>query len=130
MQTNPPGLITTYTKLSPSFYRLLYSLFTTRSETSNIKPPFCHSKYPTLTKLTNRHLNWGKKVVVSAKSHTKDAYSLTPFPPNPNSRESTISTVEREIREAGGESTAIQADTTDTSSIDRLVAETIRVRIN
>ncbi|TVY24116.1 hypothetical protein LHYA1_G006666 [Lachnellula hyalina] len=42
---------------------------------------------------------------------TSDAYVTKPFPPDPNSQQSTISTVEREIKEAGGQATAIAVDT-------------------
>jgi NAD(P)-dependent dehydrogenase (short-subunit alcohol dehydrogenase family) len=48
-----------------------------------------------------------------------------PFPPGPNSSQSTVSTVEREIREAGGEATAIAVDTRDFASIQRMMAQTI-----
>jgi len=67
-------------------------------------------------------------VVVSAKS-TSDASAVKPFPPDPNSQQSTISTVEREIREAGGQATAIAVDTRDFESVQRLVEETIKVMI-
>lgn len=63
-------------------------------------------------------------VVVAAKS-TSDAAKVDPFPPNPNSSQSTISTVEREIREAGGEATAIPVDVREYESVQRLVAGTI-----
>ena len=65
-------------------------------------------------------------VVVAAKS-TSDAYAAKPFPPDPNSPQSTISTVEREIREAGGQATAIPVDTRDFDSVQNLVTETIKV---
>ncbi|KAI1768820.1 NAD(P)-binding protein [Hypoxylon sp. FL1150] len=64
-------------------------------------------------------------VVVSAKS-TSDARSATaPFPPDPNSPQSTISTVEREIGEAGGRATAIPVDVRDQSSVQNLVNKTV-----
>jgi NAD(P)-dependent dehydrogenase (short-subunit alcohol dehydrogenase family) len=63
-------------------------------------------------------------VVVAAKS-TSDASLTHPFPPDPNSQASTISTVEREVREAGGTATAIPVDTRDFNSIQDLVAQTI-----
>ena len=63
-------------------------------------------------------------VVVAAKS-VSDASKVHPFPPDPNSSDSTISTVEREIREAGGEATAITVDTRDYDSVQRMVAQTI-----
>ncbi|KAK1756163.1 short chain dehydrogenase [Echria macrotheca] len=68
----------------------------------------------------------GYAVVIAAKSQsTPDPDPSAPFPPDPNSRASTITTVEREIRSAGGEATAIPVDTTDIESINRLVASTI-----
>lgn len=63
-------------------------------------------------------------VVVAAKS-TSDASKVHPFPPDPNSQSSTISTVEREIREAGGEAAAVVVDTRDYESVQRMVKETI-----
>ncbi|KAI2637421.1 hypothetical protein GGS21DRAFT_511476 [Xylaria nigripes] len=68
----------------------------------------------------------GYRVVVAAKS-TSDAKNVVPFPPHPNSPQSTISTVEREIREAGGEATAIIVDTRDFESIQRCVAKTVEI---
>lgn len=66
-------------------------------------------------------------VVVAAKS-TSDAYSpKTAFPPGPNSPQSTISTVEREIKEAGGEAAAFAVDVRDFASIQDLVDNTIKV---
>ena len=66
--------------------------------------------------------------MVAAKS-TSDASATTPFPPDPNSPQSTISTVEREIREAGGQATAIAVDTRDFDSVQKLVDETVKVRL-
>jgi ketopantoate hydroxymethyltransferase len=63
---------------------------------------------------------------VAAKT-TSNAYATTPFPPDPNSPQSTINTVEREIREAGGEATAIEVDTRHFESVQRLVDKTIEV---
>lgn len=67
-----------------------------------------------------------RAVVVSAKT-TSNAAETHPFPPPPNSPKSTISTVAREIREAGGEAAAIPVDVRDVSQIENLVGETIRV---
>lgn len=64
------------------------------------------------------------RVVVAAKS-TSDAYKTTPFPPDPNSSKSTISTVEREIKDAGGDATAIALDTRDFASVQQLIDKTI-----
>ncbi|KAH8701045.1 short chain dehydrogenase family protein [Talaromyces proteolyticus] len=68
----------------------------------------------------------GYAVVVAAKT-TSDASTTTPFPPDPNSPQSTINTVEREIRESGGDATAIVVDTRDVSQINNLFAETVRI---
>ncbi|KAI3337465.1 NAD(P)-binding protein [Xylariaceae sp. AK1471] len=65
-------------------------------------------------------------VVVAAKS-TSDAQSVVPFPPDPNSPQSTISTVEREIREAGGSATAIAVDVREFESVKRCVDKTIEI---
>lgn len=65
-------------------------------------------------------------VVVAAKS-ISDAYATKPFPPDPNSPQSTVSTVAREIQEAGGQATALPVDTRDFDSVTRMVEETIRV---
>lgn len=61
---------------------------------------------------------------MAAKS-TSDASKYSPFPPDPNSNASTISTVTREIHESGGGATAISVDTRDYTSIERMVAETV-----
>ncbi|KAF2109281.1 hypothetical protein BDV96DRAFT_503225 [Lophiotrema nucula] len=68
----------------------------------------------------------GYAVVVAAKS-TSDAANTHPFPPDPNSQQSTISTVQREIREAGGEATAVTVDTRDFESVTRMVDETVNI---
>ena len=65
--------------------------------------------------------------MVAAKS-TSDASKVDPFPPDPNSQQSTISTVQREIREAGGKATAIAVDTRDFESVQKLVDETVKVK--
>ena len=64
--------------------------------------------------------------MVAAKS-TSDASKVTPFPPDPNSSESTISTVEREIREAGNDATAVVVDTRDHASVQHMVDRTIAI---
>ncbi|KAH6719664.1 putative Hydroxysteroid dehydrogenase-like protein 2 [Leptodontidium sp. MPI-SDFR-AT-0119] len=68
----------------------------------------------------------GYTVVVAAKS-TSDTLTVKPFPPDPNSQQSTISTVEREIREAGGQATAIAVDVRDYASVQKLVDETVKI---
>ncbi|KAF2430298.1 NAD(P)-binding protein [Tothia fuscella] len=68
----------------------------------------------------------GYAVVVAAKT-TSDASTANPFPPDPNSHQSTISTVEREIEEAGGEATAIKVDTRDFDSVQKMVDETVKM---
>ena len=64
-------------------------------------------------------------VVVTGKT-TSDASKANPWPPNPNSSQSTITTVEREIRESGGEATAIPVDTRDPRSVQRMVDQAIK----
>ncbi|PSN63204.1 NAD(P)-binding protein [Corynespora cassiicola Philippines] len=66
----------------------------------------------------------GYAVVVAAKS-TSDASKVHPFPPDPNSKYSTISTVEREIREVGGDATGVVVDTRDYGSIQRMIEQTV-----
>ncbi|KAH7038174.1 short chain dehydrogenase [Microdochium trichocladiopsis] len=68
----------------------------------------------------------GYAVVVAAKT-TSDASTTNPFPPDPNSPESTINTVEREIREAGGTATAVPVDTRDFESVQPLVGRTVEI---
>ncbi|KAJ0339314.1 hypothetical protein COL922a_004579 [Colletotrichum nupharicola] len=68
----------------------------------------------------------GYAVVVAAKS-TSDASKVSPFPPDPNSQASTISTVAREIHQAGGDATPIAVDVRDQKSITRLVDQTIQI---
>ncbi|CAI6337053.1 unnamed protein product [Periconia digitata] len=67
----------------------------------------------------------GYAVVVASKS-TSDATKVHPFPPDPNSQQSTISTVAREIQENGGEATAIACDTRDFTQIQQMVDQTIK----
>jgi hypothetical protein len=76
---------------------------------------------------TGTHSLTPPPVVVAAKSTTPEAdlARLSPFPPDPNSSQSTITTVAREITLAGGEATAVRVDTTDYASIQRLIAKTI-----
>jgi NAD(P)-dependent dehydrogenase (short-subunit alcohol dehydrogenase family) len=62
-------------------------------------------------------------VVVSAKT-TSDAFKANPFPPDPNSSQSTINTVAREIQEVGECSRT--CDVRDFENITSLVDETIR----
>ncbi|KAK4123580.1 NAD(P)-binding protein [Parathielavia appendiculata] len=73
----------------------------------------------------------GYAVVVAAKSTTPqpDLVNISPFPPDPNSPQSTIATVAREITLAGGEATAIPVDTTDYASIQRLAYARLDVLI-
>ncbi|KAF7853569.1 uncharacterized protein EAF02_011874 [Botrytis sinoallii] len=66
----------------------------------------------------------GYAVIVSAKS-TSDASTTHPFPPNPNSSASTISTVCREILEAGFTATAIPCDVRSHASISSIISQTI-----
>ncbi len=49
------------------------------------------------------------------------------FPPDPNSAASTINTVEREIREAGGDATAIGVDTRSFADVQTLIDQTIKI---
>jgi NAD(P)-dependent dehydrogenase (short-subunit alcohol dehydrogenase family) len=67
----------------------------------------------------------GYSVVVAAKT-TSDASKTTPFPPDPNSNASTISTVVREIQEAGGQAAAIKADVRDFASVTAMVDATVK----
>ncbi|KAF3016946.1 hypothetical protein E8E15_004234 [Penicillium rubens] len=68
----------------------------------------------------------GYAVMLSAKT-TSDASTVTPFPPDPNSPQSTINTVEREIREAGGHAATVAVDVRDAAQIQHAVEETVRV---
>ena len=67
----------------------------------------------------------GYAVVVAAKT-SSDAATCEPFPPNPNTLQSTISTVTREIIETGGDAIAVQVDVRDFSSVEALVEQTVR----
>ncbi|KAJ6120168.1 hypothetical protein N7523_004448 [Penicillium sp. IBT 18751x] len=68
----------------------------------------------------------GYTVMLAAKT-TSDASKTTPFPPDPNSSASTISTVEREITESGGKAASVAVDVRDASQIQRAVDETVRI---
>lgn len=65
-------------------------------------------------------------VMLAAKT-TSDATKTNPFPPDPNSSQSTINTVEREIREAGGRAATVAVDVRDAAQIQRAVDETVRL---
>lgn len=68
-----------------------------------------------------------RSVVVSGKT-TSNAYSVgSAFPPNPNSPFSTINTVEREIRDFGGEASAIVVDTRSFASIQTMVEKVVEL---
>ncbi|KAK4202711.1 putative short chain dehydrogenase family protein [Triangularia verruculosa] len=68
----------------------------------------------------------GYHVIVSAKSTTplSALTTLSPFPPDPNSSKSTITTVALEITNLGHSATAIPVDTTSQTSIENLINET------
>ncbi|CAI7665681.1 unnamed protein product [Penicillium viridicatum] len=68
----------------------------------------------------------GYAVMLSAKT-TSNASTVTPFPPDPNSSQSTINTVEREIREAGGHAATVAVDVRDAAQIQHAVEETVRI---
>ena len=65
------------------------------------------------------------KVGVAGKS-TSDAYSLTSFPPDPNSEYSTTSTVVREIEDAGNSAIAVVVDTRNYDSIQTMIRKTVK----
>ncbi|KAJ5124549.1 Short-chain dehydrogenase/reductase SDR [Penicillium bovifimosum] len=65
-------------------------------------------------------------VMLAAKT-TSDASKVTPFPPDPNSSQSTVNTVEREILEAGGSAAAVAVDVRDAAQIQHAIEETVRV---
>lgn len=68
----------------------------------------------------------GYITAVAAKS-TSDAYKVHPFPPGPNSSSSTINTVEREIKEAGGDAFAVAVDTRDLGSVRKCIDAVVAV---
>lgn len=63
--------------------------------------------------------------MLAAKT-TSNANATVPFPPDPNSSKSTINTVEREIREAGGRAAAVAVDVRDATQIQHAIDETVR----
>ncbi|UPK89370.1 hypothetical protein LCI18_000305 [Fusarium solani-melongenae] len=67
----------------------------------------------------------GYAVVVAAKTISDPSKPAGPFPPDPNSSASTITTVAREITEAGGQATAVQVDVRSPESVDALVSKTL-----
>ncbi|KAJ5355248.1 uncharacterized protein N7496_012460 [Penicillium cataractarum] len=68
----------------------------------------------------------GYAVMLAAKT-TSDASKTTPFPPDPNSSSSTISTVAREIHETGGQASTVAVDVRDPDQIQHAFDETLRV---
>jgi hypothetical protein len=63
---------------------------------------------------------------VAAKS-TSDPSKSAPFPPDPNSPDSTITTVAREINSSGGEALALQVDVRHEESVNKLILDTVAV---
>ncbi|PNS14432.1 Rhamnolipids biosynthesis 3-oxoacyl [Sphaceloma murrayae] len=68
----------------------------------------------------------GYAVAVAAKS-TSDASSSIPFPPDPNSPQSTIDTVCREILEGGGRAVALPVDVRKPDSVSKLVDQVVEI---
>ncbi|KAJ5899878.1 Short-chain dehydrogenase/reductase SDR [Penicillium taxi] len=68
----------------------------------------------------------GYTIMLAAKT-TSDALKTTPFPPDPNSTQSTINTVAREIQEAGGHVAATAVDVRDAAQIQHAIDETLRL---
>ncbi|KAF2486657.1 short chain dehydrogenase [Neohortaea acidophila] len=66
----------------------------------------------------------GYAVVIAGKT-TSDASKCSPFPPNPNSQQSTINTVAREITEAGGQALPVQVDVRHYEEVQSMVQQTI-----
>ncbi|GAB0134764.1 hypothetical protein EsDP_00003121 [Epichloe bromicola] len=67
----------------------------------------------------------GYAVVVAAKSTSDPSQTSGPLPPDPNSPESTITTVAREITSSGGQATAIPVDVRSEQSVNDLISRTI-----
>jgi NAD(P)-dependent dehydrogenase (short-subunit alcohol dehydrogenase family) len=67
------------------------------------------------------------RLIVAVTAKTASDAEVEPFPPDPNSRQSTINTVAREIEQAGGRAVPIVVDTRDPDSVKRMVDETVRV---
>ncbi|KAJ5591830.1 uncharacterized protein N7459_002199 [Penicillium hispanicum] len=67
----------------------------------------------------------GYAVMLAAKT-TSNASQTMPFPPDPNSSYSTINTVEREIRETGGQAASVAVDVRDATQIQHAMDETVR----
>ncbi|KAI9756847.1 MAG: hypothetical protein M4579_003683 [Chaenotheca gracillima] len=63
----------------------------------------------------------GYAVVVAGKSTSTATANTAPFPPDPNSSASTIDTVVREIREAGGEALAAVVDVRDFEQVKAML---------
>ncbi|GAB7357426.1 hypothetical protein MBLNU459_g8352t2 [Dothideomycetes sp. NU459] len=66
----------------------------------------------------------GYSIIVAAKS-SSDASTTVPFPPDPNSQQSTINTVAREITEAGGDATPVVVDVRRYDDIEKMVQKAI-----
>jgi NAD(P)-dependent dehydrogenase (short-subunit alcohol dehydrogenase family) len=66
-------------------------------------------------------------VVVAAKSISDPSAPLPDKAPGPNSPESTITTVAREIHRAGGEAIAVRVDVRFAESVDLLVTKVVAV---
>lgn len=56
-----------------------------------------------------------------------NALTATPFPPDPNSQDSTINTVAREVKEAGGDALPVQVDVRSYQNVEDMVERVMKV---
>jgi len=68
----------------------------------------------------------GYAVAISGKT-VSNAYTVSSFPPDPNSQESTINTVAREVGEAGGDALPVQVDVRSFENVQDMVERVIQV---
>lgn len=66
-------------------------------------------------------------IVAIAGKTVSDAATATEFPPNPNSQTSTINTVAREVKEAGGDAIPVQVDVRSFENVQDMVDRVIKV---
>lgn len=70
----------------------------------------------------------GYAVAIAGKT-VSNAATTSPFPPNPNSQESTINTVAREVQDAGGDALPVQVDVRNYENVQDMVERVIEVSI-
>lgn len=68
----------------------------------------------------------GYAVAIAGKT-VSNAATASPWPPDPNSQDSTINTVAREVQDAGGDALPVQVDVRSFENVQDMVERVIEV---